>query len=157
MTYLIGPFELPGMYVPRGWSKITRTPKVLTTYISFHRLLICSMQCIATAPSSQKISSILRFVEIYSSPETYGNNPSDGQISSGLIVTTIYSQLAGRDYFGYARAFCEARYDLFYWFQIQLSTDESRFCILRFSVLSRFSALNAGNRAWSHHRYPISI
>ena len=113
MTCLIGLFELPGMYVPRGWSKITRTPKVLTTYISFHRLLICSMQCIATAPSSQKISSILRFVEIYSSPETYGNNPSDGQISSGLIVTTIYSQLAGRDYFGYARAFCEARYDLF--------------------------------------------
>ena len=33
----------------------------------------------------------------------------------------------------------------------------SRFCVLRFSALSRFSALNAGDGAWSHHKYAISI
>ena len=61
------------------------------------------MQFMASAPPEQNISPALRFVEVYSSPETY--NAEKG----AAAVTVIYTHLTLKDYFGCARAVCDAR------------------------------------------------
>ena len=53
------------------------------------------------ANTSDKISSAFRFLEIYSSPETYDD--------SNRIMPILYRYLMSQNYFGYARQVCDAR------------------------------------------------
>ena len=60
------------------------------------------MRVMAAAPADQKISPALRFVEVFSSPETFKE-------SGPVLGSVIYGHLTQQDYFGCARAVCEAR------------------------------------------------
>jgi len=73
------------------------------------RLLIACMSYMAKASSQDTISSTLRFVEVYSSPETYDVNVDGAQVDSNQVVPVLYSHLMTKDYFGYARQVCDAR------------------------------------------------
>ena len=61
------------------------------------------MQFMASAPPEQNISPALRFVEVYSSPETYTAE------KGAAAVTVIYTHLTLKNYFGCARAVCDSR------------------------------------------------
>ena len=66
---------------------------------------MCAMQFMASSASDQNISPALRFVEVYSSPETY----QPAERGAAAVVTVIYTHLTQKDYFGCARSVCDAR------------------------------------------------
>ena len=68
---------------------------------------MCAMQFMASSASDQNISPALRFVEVYSSPETY--QPAEGGAAAAAVMTVIYTHLTQKDYFGCARSVCDAR------------------------------------------------